>query len=292
MKNIILGSWGFYNKQWHNEDIVAQEEVIKNLLSYNIDTIDTSPIYGESEQFIGTIIKKHQISNIKLCTKFGIRNMAPDSSERAIRNEIMSSLTGLQADKIFLYQCHYPDNKTPFKETISALNKLKNANIIEHIGVSNFTANQMQEWLSYGEIYSAQINCSLLDMNKETFELIKTCKKLNIKPILYGILSGGLLSGKFKEYPSLSDNDIRTFYLHNNNKQFWDRITKLQTYANKYNTTLPIFTINLIQAVFPDATIALGMRSLSQLKDSQQYVKIDHQEVFSDVFWPTNQLDN
>ena len=50
-------NYGIANKTGKPSIIIANE-ILKSALKYGINTFDTSPVYGKSEQIIGSFLKK------------------------------------------------------------------------------------------------------------------------------------------------------------------------------------------------------------------------------------------
>ena len=57
-----------------------------------------------------------------------------------------SSLEALGTEYIDLYQVHWPDPATPIPETAAALADLVREGLIRHVGVSNYTTEQITEF--------------------------------------------------------------------------------------------------------------------------------------------------
>jgi aryl-alcohol dehydrogenase-like predicted oxidoreductase len=67
-----------------------------------------------------------------------------DASALWIRQGVEQSLRDLRVDYIDLYQLHWPDPNTPFKETASTLDQLIHEGKIRYVGVSNYNVEQMR----------------------------------------------------------------------------------------------------------------------------------------------------
>ena len=105
-------------------------------------------------------------------------------------------------DSIDLYQIHWPawagnpESASPgsIEEAVAEMAKLKAAGKIRHIGVSNFTASQMQRALNIAPITSLQPPYSLLFTDVETSTLPFALSR-HIGVIVYSPMASGLLSG-------------------------------------------------------------------------------------------------
>lgn len=99
-----------------------------------------------------------------IATKGGLRKtdtgVVRDASPEWLRRGVDASLAALGLDYIDLYQVHWPDATVPVAETAGALGELIADGKIRHIGVSNYTADQI---LAAGEYISMR-------SHKESYE--------------------------------------------------------------------------------------------------------------------------
>ncbi|MBM3847677.1 MAG: aldo/keto reductase, partial [Verrucomicrobia bacterium] len=79
---------------------------------------------------------------------------------------VNSSLLHLGVDCIDLYQIHAPNPAVPIQDTLGAMEDLVDAGKIRHIGVSNFSVNDLKRALAVTRkhrIVSNQIRFNLID---------------------------------------------------------------------------------------------------------------------------------
>ena len=114
-----------------------------------------------------------------------------------IMRECEESLRNLKTDYIDVYLVHWPDPNVPMEETMDALNTLKKQGKILHIGVSNFTKEQMEEAEKYCAIEAYQPQYSMVDRKWE--QLIRWACAQEMGVMTYGTLGGGILTGKYRE---------------------------------------------------------------------------------------------
>ena len=120
----------------------------------------------------------------------------------SIRREAEASLKRLEVDSIDLYQIHWPawsgnpEGASPgsIEEAVGEMAKLKAAGKIRNIGVSNFSASQMQRALNVAPITSLQPRYSLLFTDAEASTLPFALSH-HIGVIVYSPMASGLLSG-------------------------------------------------------------------------------------------------
>lgn len=118
------------------------------------------------------------------------------------------SLQALGVDHIDLYQIHWPDNETPFAQTGEALAELVQAGKIRHVGVSNFSVDQMAELERTLQVESVQPPYHLFRRDIEA-DVLPWCAEHDLGVFVYGPLAHGLLTGAFDENTSFEEGDWR-----------------------------------------------------------------------------------
>jgi len=216
---IGLGTWVMGGWLWggiHDEEAIQAIEIsLKN----GINLIDTAPVYGfgKSETLVGKALKRTKLRNkVVLATKCGLEwdpsktHIRRNSSKRRIFREIDDSLRRLQTDVIDLYQVHWPDANTPIPETMEALTQIQKQGKIRAIGVSNYKETHLREALRQVPLSSLQPPYNLFERGIEN-KILPWCQDHHVGTLTYGALCRGLLSGKFTESASFSENDVRSF---------------------------------------------------------------------------------
>ena len=170
-------------------------------LTHGVNFIDTADIYGlgRSEELVGEVIKEFKREELVVATK-GAQNFTDlddvktDNRPEYLSEAIEKSLQRLQLDYLDLYYLHFPDNVTPFAESIGELVRLKEEGKIRSIGISNVSLEQLKEANANGDISVLQSPYNMLDRSAEK-DLLPYCIENNISFIPYGPLAFGLLGG-------------------------------------------------------------------------------------------------
>ena len=202
---IGFGAWGIGGAPfWSSEGDNMSVKSIQKAYDMGINFFDTAPVYGFglSERLIGKALKPMR-DKVILATKCGLRwekeqlgSISKLATRKSILEEIDQSLERLDTDYIDLYQVHWPDGKTPHQETMETLLEIQKQGKIRHIGVSNYSVDQMQECLRVGPLVSLQPEYSLLQRSIEN-ETVSFCLIHDIGIIAYSPLSSGVLTGKY-----------------------------------------------------------------------------------------------
>lgn len=102
--------------------------------------IDTAQAY-ENEQHVGRAMAESGVarSDVWLTTKVWMSNMGPDKMLSSVRE----SLEKLRTDKVDLLLLHWPNEDYPFEQMIESLNAARDQGLTAQIGVSNYTAAQI-----------------------------------------------------------------------------------------------------------------------------------------------------
>lgn len=185
---LAIGTW----KLGHDPE--AEKEAIRLAIDKGLNFIDTAEIY-HTEKLVGEAIKGHD--NVFVATKVSPANFHHDDVLKACDR----SLENLNRECIDLYQLHWPNNRVPIRETMSAMEELVNTGKVKHIGVSNFSITELkeaQESMRMHPIVSNQIEMSVLVRDSIENGMLEYCAENNILILAYSPFSEGLL---FKRYP-------------------------------------------------------------------------------------------
>jgi aryl-alcohol dehydrogenase-like predicted oxidoreductase len=214
---IAYGTWQL-SGDWGGIDEREAIEAIQFARRQGVNFFDTAQAYGfgASESMLGRALRDdldHRRDEVVIATKGGqrideVRGFVRDSSPAWLRRGCEESLQALGVDHIDLYQVHWPDEDTPFAETAAALQELVDEGKIRHVGVSNFSPEQMTEFAQTRPVESLQPPYSLFNLEIED-AVLPFCQEHNIGVLVYGPLAHGLLTGSMGPDTTFAENDWR-----------------------------------------------------------------------------------
>ncbi|GCE13821.1 aldo/keto reductase [Tengunoibacter tsumagoiensis] len=191
------GNWAF---AWGHQDDTESIATIKHALSMGINWIDTAAIYGlgHSEEIVGKAIKGREKPYIftKCSLVWDDKGEVTNSLKSAsLQREVEASLKRLSIEAIDLYQIHWPNPDPDIEEGWSKLVDLKKQGKIRHIGVSNFTVEQLKRAEKIAPVETLQPPYSLVHPDAEK-DVLPYCQEQNIGVIVYSPMASGLLTGR------------------------------------------------------------------------------------------------
>jgi aryl-alcohol dehydrogenase-like predicted oxidoreductase len=205
------GEWG----QFEEDTAIA---AIRRARELGVNFFDTAQAYGfgASERLLGKALRDELTRNrdqLVIATKGGLRmtdtGLVRDASPEWLRQGVDASLTALGVDHIDLYQVHWPDPKVPVAETAGALRELVAGGKIDHVGVSNYSAEQMAEFSETLPVETVQPPYHLFRREIED-DVLPYSLAHNIGVLVYGPLAHGLLSGTLNENTKFASDDWRS----------------------------------------------------------------------------------
>jgi aryl-alcohol dehydrogenase-like predicted oxidoreductase len=124
---------------------------------------------------------------------FPVVPIAPIVEQRAY-----ASLKRLGTNKIDLYQVHWPNPVVPNGPTMAGMRRLVDAELVDHVGVSNFTLERWRDAdAALGEpVLSNQVSFSLVERGPQR-DLVPFASENNRIVIAYSPLAQGLLGGRY-----------------------------------------------------------------------------------------------
>ena len=168
-------------------------EALRLGLDLGMTLIDTAEMYGSghSEEIVSRVLKGWK-RPVFVASKVSPSHFAHADVLRSARK----SLDRLGVKQMDLYQLHWPNPNVPIGETMQAMEKLVQDGLVRHIGVSNFSVEQLKEAqasLSRAEIASNQVEYSLLDRSVELGTL-PFCQNQGVTLIAYSPLAQGRIA--------------------------------------------------------------------------------------------------
>ncbi len=200
-----VGAWAMggagWKFSWGEQDDELSIAAIRAAVEAGINWVDTAAVYGlgHSEEVVGRALEGLS-PRPYVFTKCGRNwNDAGDIvkllKRDAIRQECENSLRRLRLDVIDLYQIHWPEPDADIEEGWETVLRLKEEGKVRHIGVSNFTVEQMKRVMAIAPITSLQPPYSIVQREIEE-NVLPFCEEHNIGVIVYAPMKSGLLTGK------------------------------------------------------------------------------------------------
>lgn len=265
-------------------DLEASRKVIHAALDHGVTHFDTADIYGNSggsETVIGKVLGARR-SEVVLATKFGKPMAGIEEDHRGSRRYVVSaveaSLARLQTDRIDLLTMHEPDPGTPLDETFRALEELKQAGKVLHVGASNFSAAEIDaatasaKQLGVEGFVAAQDEYSLTHRVHEK-NLFPALAKNGLSLVPYFPLGGGALTGKYRKGAPLPagtrHKDASSRFL----EPHWDAIEALHAFAEQRGRTLLELAMSWLAAKPLVASIIAGATKPEQVAANAKAVE-------------------
>ncbi|OXM14653.1 aldo/keto reductase [Paenibacillus herberti] len=256
-----LGCWQFSNgtgisgKFWPTLPSESVLNIVQTSLNGGINWFDTAEFYGhgESEQMLAAALKT---TNTRLAEEAHIATKwwPVFRTASSIGATIDERLQMLDHRTIHLHQVHQPYSFSSVASEMNAMAKLVKQGKIKHVGVSNFSAQQMREadrvLKGHGlRLASNQVKYSLLDRKIEKNGILDTAKELGVAIIAYSPLEQGILSGKFHKDEALvraikGPRKFGSAFRPSGLKKSQPLITELDKLAVKYNASPTQIVLN------------------------------------------------
>ncbi len=174
-----------------------------------IDTADSYSAWapgnagGESENIIGRWMKdRGNRDDMVIATKVSHHPEYKGLAPATIRAAVEASLRRLGVDVIDLYYAHYDDPDTPIEESVGALSELADEGKVRYLGLSNYSAERLEEWVGVTEAGGYHRPIALQQM----YSLVERGVEQTTLPIArregwaflpYYVLAVGFLTGKY-----------------------------------------------------------------------------------------------
>lgn len=169
---------------------------------------------GESETIIGEWLRaRGNRSSVIIATKVSRHPKFQGLSRKNVLAGADASLQRMQTDYIDLYYAHYDDPEVPVAEAAGAFHELQAAGKIRHVGLSNYTAARLHEWISVARQHgwalpvALQPHYNLVQRQPYERDLAPVAAESGLGVVPYYGLAAGFLAGKYRSAADMEGAD-------------------------------------------------------------------------------------
>ena len=185
-----LGTWHMGENPRRAADEIS---AVRLGIELGLTLIDTAEMYGSggAEEIVA------QASAGTRDRLFIVSKVLPyNASQSGVIEACERSLKRLKTDRIDLYLLHWRGS-VPLAETLAGFARLQRDGKIRHHGVSNFSTEDMREWvgLAGGETVAANQILYNLSRRGPEWELIPWCRERRVAIMAYSPLEQGRMLG-------------------------------------------------------------------------------------------------
>jgi aryl-alcohol dehydrogenase-like predicted oxidoreductase len=274
-----MGMSGMYGPADRAESIAT----IHAALDAGINLLDTGDFYGmgHNEMLIGDALRGVTRDKALLSVKFGALRDATgaflgfDGRPAAVKTSVASSLQRLGVDHIDIYRPARLDPNVPIEDTVGAIADEIRAGRVRHIGLSEVGADTIRRAATVHPIVDLQIEYSLLSRDIED-KILPACRELGIGITAYGVLSRGLISGRWRKDQATA-GDYRAasprFQAENIDRNL-ALVEALRGIAEAKRASVAQVAIAWVAAQGKDIVALVGSRRREQLKEALGAVNV------------------
>ncbi|ADU94353.1 MULTISPECIES: aldo/keto reductase family protein [Geobacillus] len=288
VSEISLGSWLTYGNSVEKETAIR---VIDKAYELGINSFDTANVYarGEAEKIVGEALRKYPRESYVIATKvFWPMGDGPNDrglSRKHVFEQLHASLKRLQLDYVDIYYCHRYDKETPVDETLRTIDDLVRQGKVLYVGVSEWTAQQIQEALGVADRYLLDrivVNQPQYNMFHRYIEkeVIPVCEQNGISQIVFSPLAQGVLTGKYKRGQALpadsraADPRANTFIQGLLNDEVLTKVEQLEKIAAELGITLSQLALAWVLRQPNVASALIGASRPEQVEENVKAVDV------------------
>jgi aryl-alcohol dehydrogenase-like predicted oxidoreductase len=191
---------------------------IRAALDAGVTLLDTGDYYGmgHNELLIRDALRGRSRDDVVISVKYGaLRDPAGnwlgmDARPAATKAFLAYTLRRLGTDHVDIYRPGRLDPAVPIEETVGAIGELIEAGHVRHVGLSEVGAKTLRRAQAAHPVSDLQIEYSLISRGIEK-EILPTARELGVGITAYGVLSRGLLSGRWSKERALAAGDFRAW---------------------------------------------------------------------------------
>jgi len=243
--------------------------LLKYAWKNGINSFDTAPEYGNSEQVLGSFISSelnNEFDEITIISKFPkikIRdNLSFNNIYNEIKKQIDSSLDKLKIDKISIYLLHNAEDLFLNNGIIvDCLSELKKEGIIERFGLSIYNPKDVENSLKFKEIDVIQIPINIFDHRLISSGLLNRLKNKKYLIFARSIYLQGLF---FLTLNQLIEKKLEFAK---------EPLLKLHNLSNEFKIDIDKLAFLFIRDIQEISSMVIGMERIEQISKNIELLK-------------------
>ncbi len=211
---IGLGCWqfaggrGIVSGYWESPDKGTTTEIVRIALDGGVNWFDTAEVYGKgaSETALRDSLSELgvQPDDVHIATKWFPFLRGSSSVQKSFEERERH----LSPYPVTLHQVHFPRRFGSLERQMHAFADLVDQGRIRAVGVSNFSAHQMERAATILDkrgiaLAANQVRYNLIDRSAERNDTLMVARDIGATVIAYSPLAQGVLTGKFHDNPAL-----------------------------------------------------------------------------------------
>ncbi|MGD7790106.1 aldo/keto reductase [Propionibacteriaceae bacterium Y1700] len=224
---IGLGTWKFGYPDSGDQSRTGEQDalaVLDRAHALGVTFWDTANRYnagtGNSERILGKWFATNpdKRRDVVLATKLfgGMDGFTPNHSGLGrlnITESLSASMTRLQADWVDLLWFHGFDSSTPVEESLETVEDLVSRGVVHHLGVSNVTVEQLEQYLTVSDSLSRRTRPIAVQNRLDPIRgekdpgVLDLCAAEGIAFVPYSPLAGGLLTDRYLDPAKVGQGD-------------------------------------------------------------------------------------
>lgn len=260
-KKIILGTvqmglpYGINNTQGKIPPVESQK-ILKKAFMSGIRLLDTAESYGNAHQIIGDFHLLNPETKFNVITK-----IPPNDKIKHIENKVEQYLNTLNIYKLECLMFHSYHSYKNNRDIIPRLESLKKNGLINQLGVSIYTNDELKELLTDDKIDLIQMPFNLLDNFSIRGELMQKSK--NYGKIIH--TRSAFLQGLFFKPLTVLPTNLMLLKPY---------LKSIQDIAIRYQISVEQLALSYVLQQTKIDNVIIGVDSIHQLKENIKMSKI------------------
>lgn len=249
-------------------DFKSSFKMLKFAWKKGINTFDTSPLYGNSEEIIGSFYSSEikdtnkDFNVISKLPKFGVfKDPSFNRIYDIIKNQLLLSLERLGINKLPFYLIHHPQDLNLYNGLIvECLDELKKNGFIENIGISVYNPEEAEAAIKFKKFNAIQLPINLFDHRFYKKNILKKLKKHNFLIFARSIY----LQGLFFLPPDKLPKNLAIA------KQYLIKLNKLIKECNLNTASIAFLFVRDIPEI---DSMVIGAENIDQIAKNMNFLK-------------------
>jgi aryl-alcohol dehydrogenase-like predicted oxidoreductase len=233
VSDVAFGTWGL-GAAW-GEVTEGSLAAVRRAAKLGVNLFDTAFAYGfgDAEEHLGRCLRDvfaRDRDEVVVVSKGGleltphgiVRNSDPDH----LRASLTAGLARMGVSHFDVYLVHWPDPTVPLAETAGALDAFHQEGLIRHIGVSNFSLDQIEEFSRGAAPDVVQMPYNLFRRGADT-DVFPYCQERGIGIMGHQPYGGGLLTGALRRSTTAAEAFAADDWRRKAPEYSGDRLTEL-----------------------------------------------------------------